>query len=506
MPSPAPTAGANAGNLGDLFCAHAESEAIAAVEMDASGKVRRASYRELSRTCDAVARGLVQRGLGPGDRIAILALNGIAYLELLFGSLRAGCVPVPVNVRLSAEAAQFIIRDSGARLAIADRAFAPLVPQDVDRLDLDDGYQALLDPGSFHSVEPEPRRVSMQPYTAGTTGRPKGVLLTHQGQLWAARALAEHRRIGADERMLISAPFFHKNAIVAMKTALHVGSTLVILPRFDAAQTLDAVERERCTTLTGVPTMMHLTITEVERRGDVDLSSVRTISMGSAPASPTLLQAIKRHFPQAAIHMNYGTTEGGPISFGWFHPDGLERPVESIGYPMPDCELRFVDGPHPREGELWVRNPGVALGYHNLPDETARKFIDGWYKTGDILRQDDNGWCYFLGRVDDMFVCGGENIHPQEVEIMLEHHRDILQAAVLPFPHEVKGEVPYAFVVARHDAALDEAAVKQYALENGPAYAHPRRVLFLDQIPLTGANKIDRPALRALADAKLANQ
>lgn len=504
MPSPARTANANAGNLSDLLSSHAESEHIAAIEMGVSGNVRRTSYRELNRACDAVARGLVRRGLEPGDRIAILALNGIAYIELVFGSLRAGCVPVPVNVKLAVESAQFIIRDSGARLAAAHGAFAPLVPQGVDRLDLDEDYEALLDPGSFRSVQPEPRQVSMQPYTSGTTGRPKGVLLTHQGQLWAARALAEHRQIPADERMLVSAPFFHKNAIVAIKTAFHAGSTLVILPRFDAAQTLDAVERERCTSLTGVPTMMHLTIAEMQRRGDVDVSSVRTISMGSAPASPSLLQAIKRNFPGVAIHMNYGTTEGGPISFGWFHPDGLEPPDETIGYPMPDCELRFVGGPHPHEGELWVRNPGVALGYHNLPEQTAEKFTDGWYKTGDILRQDENGWCYFLGRVDDMFVCGGENIHPQEVEIMLERHQDIQQAAVLPFPDEVKGEVPYAFVVPRNGAAMDEAAVKQYALENGPAYAHPRRVLFLDRIPLTGANKIDRPALRSLAHSRLA--
>jgi acyl-CoA synthetase (AMP-forming)/AMP-acid ligase II len=221
--------------------------------------------------------------------------------------------------------------------------------------------------------------------------------------------------------------------------------------------------------------------------------------MGSAPASDVLLEDISEAFPNAAVQLNYGTTEGGPIMLGWFHPDGKPRPVGSVGYPIPGCEYRFEGGPNDHQGELVLRNPGVALGFHNLPKETAESFTDGWNRSGDIMRQDEDGWFYFLGRVDDMFVCGGENIFPGEVESLLARHRGIAQAVVLPFGDETRGEVPFAFVVPEEGAALSEDDIKAYALENGPAYAYPRRVFILAMIPLTGTNKVDRDALRRLA-------
>lgn len=495
-------------NLGLLFAHNLERETPAAVDLRMPERPRSVTFRELDARCNAVARGLAARGLGPGDRLAILALNRIEYVETLFGALRAGCVAVPINVKLPREAVHLILADSGARLAFAEAPWRDLVGTDVPVVDFDADYEALLDPGPFEAVAVVPRQVSMQPYTAGTTGRPKGVLLTHRGQAWAARALTRHRRIDADERILISAPFFHKNALVAIKTSLYPGARLVILPRFEARASLAAVERYRITMLTGVPTMLHLMLDEAERSGPWDLSTVRTVSMGSSPASDALLARIGRAFPQARIQLNYGVTEGGPIMLGWFHPQGRPRPRNSVGYPMPDCEYRFEGGPHPREGELVVRNPGVALGYHNLPALTAERFRDGWFRTGDILRQDEEGWFYFVGRVDDMFVTGGENVYPGEVEAVLERHPDIVQTAVLPFPHEVKGMVPYAFVVARAGSHLGEEAVKAHVLAHAPAYMHPRRVFFVPRIPLTGTNKVDREALQRVAasDAGVAEE
>lgn len=486
-------------NLGRLFAGHAASSRIAAIDLS-TPQPRKVTYRELNETCDAVAKAAVERGLTIGDRVAILSLNSADYIAATLGVLRAGLVPVPVNIKLAAGSVHEIMRSAEVRLAFADSPFRHLIPGDVEVIALAHSLSDTLEPGRVDTIEAGPKTVSMQFYTAGTTGRPKGVLLTHSGQLWAADILAEHRRISPEERMLLSAPFFHKNAIVAIKTALRVGACLVILPRFTAAAALHAILDHSCTTITGVPTMMHLLLAEMARQRLQEIRSVHTISMGSAPASPSLLAALSKAFPEAAIHLNYGTTEGGPICFGWFHPEGKPRPIDSIGYPLPECELRFVGGPHEREGELWVRNPGLALGYHKLPEETSRKFVDGWYRTGDILRQDADGWCYFVGRVDDMFVCGGENIHPQEVEVLIEKHPEVKQAVVLSFPHEAKGEVPYAFVVRRPGSNVDEAAVKAFALENGPAYAHPRRVIFVEEIPLTGANKVDRAALRALCE------
>jgi acyl-CoA synthetase (AMP-forming)/AMP-acid ligase II len=168
-----------------------------------------------------------------------------------------------------------------------------------------------------------------------------------------------------------------------------------------------------------------------------------------------------------------------------------------VGYPAPGVEVKLVGGPSENEGEFVTRNPGVLLGYHNLPEETAKRLRDGWYYTGDILRRDAEGFYAFVGRTDDMFVCGGENIFPVEVEALLEKHPAVNQAVVLPFAHELKGQVPYAFVTLKAGAHADEEELKRHALANGPAFMHPRRVFILDRIPLGGTNKVDVKLLRA---------
>jgi len=204
-------------------------------------------------------------------------------------------------------------------------------------------------------------------------------------------------------------------------------------------------------------------------------------------------------FPNAQPLVVYGVTEGGPVPLGP-HPEGKRRPEGSIGYPYPGTEARLIgsDGKdEATEGELILRNPGVLLAYHNLPEETAARIRNGWYYTGDICRRDADGFYYFVGRTDDMFVCGGENIFPIEVETLLEKHPAVHQTYVMPFEHELKGEVPYAFVVRRAGAHVSEDELKQFALANGPAYQHPRRVFFLDQLPLAGTNKIDQQQLRS---------
>jgi acyl-CoA synthetase (AMP-forming)/AMP-acid ligase II len=166
--------------------------------------------------------------------------------------------------------------------------------------------------------------------------------------------------------------------------------------------------------------------------------------------------------------------------------------------PYPGTEAKLVGGPNPDEGELVLKNPGNLLGYHNLPEETAKRLRGGWYYTGDVCRRDRDGFYWFVGRTDDMFVSGGENIFPGEVEAMLQRHPAVHQALVMPFDHDLKGQVPYAFVVPRAGTSVSEDELKQFALANGPAYQHPRRVFFLDQLPLSGTNKVDRELLRRL--------
>jgi long-chain acyl-CoA synthetase len=298
---------------------------------------------------------------------------------------------------------------------------------------------------------------------------------------------------------VISAPLYHKNALLAVKSALSAGGSVVLLARFDVKQYIRAIELYRLTMLTGVPTMYALMLQQEALLDNTDLSSVRAMSMGSAPASAVLLDNLQARFPHARINLNYGITEGGPVLLSWKHPKGLPRPRTTVGYPLPNVDIRFENGPDENEGVLHTRNPGVMLGYHNLPEETARSLKDGWLDTGDILKRDADGWFYFIGRADDMFVTGGENIYPGDVETMLERHPDVMQAVVVPAPNALKAHVPHAFIVKRAESPLSEDEVKKHALANAPAYAHPRRVFFLEELPLAGTNKIDRKRLKELA-------
>ena len=493
------------GNLGDVFARHAGSGRTAIVDLSDPGAPREHGYLEFCAACDAVANGLLAAGTQPGDRIGILALNRVEFLEVLFGAMRAGCVPVMINLKLPDEAVRYIVRDAGVRIVFADPGQAGRVPEDVRTVVFgagDDAYDAFGIPAgeSFPSYLPGPGDIAEQPYTSGSTGRPKGVELDHAGQAWMVGKLVESRDIHAGDCSAVAAPLYHKNALLAVKSALAAGGRVVLFSRFDAAAYIRAIERHRVTMLPGVPTMYALILREEALLDATDLSSVRNCSMGSAPASGNLLDSLAARFPGAGLNLNYGITEGGPILFAWRHPRGLARPRMSVGYPIDGVEISLRGGPGPDEGVLHVRSPGVMKGYHGLPDVTAGVLSrDGWLDTGDVLRRDGDGWHYFVGRADDMFVCAGENIYPGEVEALLERHGDVVQAVVVPAPDPLKGHVPYAWVVAREGARVDEQAVKDHALRNGPAYAHPRRVFFVDSLPLAGTNKIDRAALAAKA-------
>jgi len=390
------------------------------------------------------------------------------------------------------------LRDAAAKRVFIEAVYRKLCPAEMPAYEFGDDFNAFLDTGPFDACEPAPDAVAIQPYTSGSTGKPKGVLLTHYGQNWSRRILAHTRGTTPGDVILVAAPLYHKNALNAIKQGLTAGAQLVLMPQFNIERYIEAMGRYRATVISGVPTMMSMLLTRRDLLAKIDTSSVRTVMMGSAPSSAQLLRELKIVFPNAEALVVYGVTEGGPVPLGP-HPEGKLRPPGSIGYPYPGTEAKLVGGDGtvgPDEGELVLKNPGILLGYHNLPAETAKRVRDGWYYSGDICRRDADGFYYFVGRTDDMFVCGGENIFPIEVESLLEKHPAVHQAYVMPFEHEMKGQVPYAFVVLRTGRTASEEDMKQFALANGPAYQHPRRVFFLEQLPLAGTNKVDQQHLR----------
>ena len=458
---------------------------------------------EVEAAADACARGLLRRGLRRGDAVGILSANRAEFVLAMLGIMRAGLVAVPVNPKLPRETLDYIFNDASVRHVFCDGARRALVPPALGLTDFDaadaSGFDALLDPGAFDAVHPAAGDTAMILYTSGSTGTPKGVPLGHEGQLWAMRARCARGWPFDAHRLLVAAPLYHMNGLCTSLFAVCAAS-LVLMPGFDARRYLQAIERFRCTWLTGVPPMLAMCLQESDLLDRPAYADVATVRLGSAPITPSLWQAVQALFPNASLLNGYGTTEAGPIVCGP-RPD-RPLPVLSIGWPVKGVELRLVDadGRDADEGVLWQRTPSMMTGYLNLPEKTRQVLTpDGWYISGDIFRRDADGAYTFVGRADDMFVCGGENIYPGEVESLLERHAEIEQACVVPVPDDIKGEKPVAFVVRTAGSTVGEEAVKQFALAHGPAYLHPRQVHFLDALPLAGPNKVDRKGLRQRA-------
>ena len=408
-------------NLGDLVDRSRPTSATALIDCLDWERPREYSHGEIDQLAKACARGLLARGLRRGDAVGILAGNRAEFLIAYFGTMRAGLVSVPVNHKFPRETVEFVLRDSGAKLVFCDGERRARVPAGIPVVDFDstaaDGFEALLDHGEFAAVRPEPRETAMVLYTSGSTGRPKGVPLSHDGHLWAVRSRVAAGKDLQRERFIVAAPLFHMNALGTSKVVLAAHAAMVLLPQFDARRYIEAIGRFGVTFLTSVPTMLALILREADVLARTDLSSVRAVRMGSAPTTQQLIDAVKKAFPGAAVSYIYGTTEAGPVMFGP-HRDGRYQPDLALGWPRSDVEVRLVspDGSDADEGMLWIRTPANMTGYLNLPDKTREVLTsDGWYLSGDILRRDETGAYYFVGRADDMFVCGGENIYPGEV-------------------------------------------------------------------------------------------
>ena len=516
MTDPSPT-DPRSNNLGYFSWAAAQRrpDAVAIIDLSRSpaAEIR---YRTLEERLNRVAALLCRHGLKPGDRLAMAVGNRFEFIEVMYGAMRAGVVPVPLNTKLGADVLEYILRDADCVAAIVEPATNPWIVDVATRRPMRARFGIGTVPQGWRDYERELQATpaefdppllsgdhpSFQPYTSGSTGRPKGVILTHAGQMWWIRTAHRYWPMAETDRALTAVPLYHKNAMVgAVKPFLIAGGSLVILPGFDAPEVIRAIDRYQVTYLTGVPAMYKMILAEKDALARHDVSSVRFAMCGSAEVPEELLEEFGRVFG-APIAESYGLTEGGPVPIvntRW----GLKK-RGSCGLAFPGCDVRLVDGAGAEVGvdevgELVTRNPGLAKGYWKLAEATARKFRDGWLATGDLMRRDADGYYYFVGRRDDMINVSGENVYPKEVEDILLQHPNLRDACVVPAPHGVKGEVPVAFVVARDASLTSEDDVRKFFLERGAPYAHPRKVVFLDALPLGGTGKIDRGALKARA-------
>lgn len=501
-------------NLGYFFSdqPHAHTDDLAIIDLW-GGSERRWSYKQLDARMENVARLMLSLGLTPGQRMALILGNRAEFIEVFFGAMRAGVVPVPLNPRQSPATLEFMIRDSGCSAAIVDVDAAP------DALPVVGGMTDLTKvalgaaPSGWTEYEAALKAtpteidvtgavggdgIAFQSYTAGSTGRPKGVRLTHRGMLWSIRSTQEHWPSSPDATGLVAVPLFHKNAMRGtIKPVLYSGGKFVILPRFEPRAFLEALSRYEATFSGGVPAIFAMLLQHRDLISGLDFSKLKTFSLGSAIVPQEMIDELEHVFKGVKVKESYGLTEGGgPLREP---PGGKKVPRGSCGVAAKGYEVKLVaaDGNESAtEGELWTRSPCVTDGYQNLPDVTRDKIVDGWLRTGDIFKIDAEGFYYFMGRVDDMFSCGGENVYPKEVENLLLAHPAVRDVCVASVPHGVKGLVPAAAVVLQRGTTVTAEELKAFSLERGPAYAHPRRIMIVDELPLTGAGKPDRKAVQ----------
>ena len=314
--------------------------------------------------------------------------------------------------------------------------------------------------------------------------------MSHRAQMRLQEINGEWQvnQAGGILRGIIYLPMFHVNGIYSACVALSSGGLVVILPSFQPAQLLRMLEFHRITYFTGIAVVYSMLLRERELMQTLDFSSLKYVHFGAAPAAGDLMRKVQEAMRVRAVQV-YGTTEAGRV----LGPDPDDYPLQSSGYPYAGTEVKLIDnGVIGDRGELWIRNEWLADGYWDDPKATAEKFVDGWYRTGDIFERDPKGFLYFVGRNDDMFNVGGDKVYPAEVEATLLKHPEVIGACVVSAPHPVKGVVPVAMVVRHAKSTLSDEALMRFCRENGPAYAYPRVILFSEGLPMASTGKTDR--------------
>ena len=467
---------------------------------------RTLTYAQLEDRCSRAAAVLASLDVERGDRVAILCRNRPEFFEIMFACAKLGAILVPLNWRSPATELSSLIADCSAKLLVfgAEDALAALALGGAS-LALDDGYEpALSNAQPLVTDQRWPGDATwFLMYTSGTTGQPKGVIQTFQMSVVNAFHVGQAFNLRDGDTTLNFLPLFHSAGIqlVTMPTLI-AGGTVLMLPGFDEARALALMPR--LDVFFGVPAVYQ----QLALHPDFDaanLARVRSWGCGGAPLADVL---VERYAAKGVKVCNgYGMTETGPTAFIAMKEDAL-RKIGSVGKPLMLLDVRIVDADGAdvaigESGEIWMRGPGLTPGYWKKPDETAKAFTaDGWLKSGDTGRRDADGCYYVAGRIKEMYISGGENVYPAEVENVLARHPSILETAIIGVPDETWGEVGHAFIMLRPDAApVTAAEVIQFCRANVAGYKTPRHVTFVDEFPRTAAGKIRKHMLAPAPNA-----
>jgi fatty-acyl-CoA synthase len=487
----------------------------------------RFTYREFKERSNRFGHAMSGLGLGRGAVIAYLGLNNHQILEAYYGVLPSGFVLLPLNVRLRPQDLAYILADADAKALIVGPEFAQLgfglreaVPgldhlimlgEDVPVNAL--SYERLLADAATDDIDymqVDEHDVAEMFYTSGTTGRPKGVELTHRNlYLHALSCIASLTIVDSDVALVGAVPLFHVNGWGSPHYMVAVGGTMSVIPRFDPAFVCQAVERDRVTILGMVPTML-MALLNYPDRSKYDLSSLKWVLIGGAPPPPSLIAAAREQM-NVDCFVGYGLSETTPLlTIATVKSTLTDRPADEryarqamTGIPGVGVEIRVVNSegqdvaPNGQEiGEIWARGDNVLRGYHNMPEDSATALAGGWFHTGDLATIDEEGYIQIKDRKKDIIISGGENISSVEIEDVFYQHPAVLEAAVIAVPDEKWGEVPQALVVLKPGHSATPEDLLAFACERLPRFKHPRGVDIYPEFPKTGTGKIVKTDLR----------
>jgi len=470
------------------------------------------TYAEWNARANRTANYLRSLGVGKGDRVAVYASNCPEYLDLFWAAAKIGAILQNLNWRLTVHELEGIVESGAPKVVVYSADWRPQLEELKPGFTTVEHIVAISGPGADErdfaerdamdaTLADPPELVMDDPwgiyYTGGTTGLPKGAVLTHRNVTWNSVNTITSWGIQGGHRFALQLPFFHIGGPnIFMVPMVHVGGTTILCSGFDPDETFDLVEKSGITHYVGVPTMYQM-LQEHPRWRDADFSKLELVISGGAPCP---LPIMEKFWDRGVdFKMGYGLTEASGNNF-WLPPDRVREKVGSVGFPNFHIDMKVIrddgsacdDG---EEGELLIRGPNVFAGYWRNPEATAETIRDGWLHTGDIAVRDAEGCFSILGRSKDMFISGGENVYPAEIESVLLAHPQVLDAAVVGVPHDTWGEVGRAFLVV--DDGFDEDDLRAFLEERLARYKLPRSIVRLDALPLTAIGKVDKKRLEA---------
>ncbi|MEM6709904.1 MAG: long-chain-fatty-acid--CoA ligase [Pseudomonadota bacterium] len=502
-------------NIGDLLTRRARlSPDVEAYVEDCSDL--RLDFAALNARSNQLAHALLEDGLAKGDRVGLLLMNSVEFVEAFFAIAKIGAVVVPLNWRLVADELEFILKDSGVKRLVFGSEFSEVVAEIESRGDKTDVQQWLQVTGEhaperFATVYEQFRDTgaAAEPalgaadddllyimYTSGTTGLPKGVVHTHTTAVWAVLTICANPNYRPGDRYLAALPMFHVGALTPLVVNIYQGATTVVMRSFDPVRAWKLIEEEKITTGLAVPAMLNFMV-QVPDYQKFDFSTLRWMMTGAAPVPPELTQLYATL--DIEILQVYGLTETcGPACL-MDSRNALRKPA-SAGRAFFHTDVKIVDSegnecPPGEAGEVLVRGRHIMREYWNRPDATAETLIDGWLHTGDVAIMDDEGFVTIQDRIKDMIISGGENIYPAEVEAALMSHPGVREAAVIGQTSEKWGESPLAIVV-KADGAVTDADIMKHCQNKLARYKQPYGVTFIDEIPRNPSGKILKRLLR----------